>query len=373
MRLDWRGVVGIVITVLLLWGVLRGVDIGQVLTEIQGANFLLLTVAVAIVTGTYLLRALRWRVLLHPIHPGTSFRSRWAAVNIGFMANNLLPARVGEFARAYALARMEPLSIGAAFGSLVVERFLDSLAILGLLFVAMAAPGFPSEPMIGDVSLNGIIGVVTLILGALLVGMVVLLIFPQPFVRFAERLVRFLPRKLRRLVVDSLEAFLDGLKVLRSPRHLPLAILWSVGLWAWHSVGFLVAFWAFGIDVTYDVALFVNAIIGFSVSVPSAPGFFGTFHMGARLGLGVYGIPPGSTLAFAFGFHLGGFIPVTLIGLYYAWKLGFSLQEVETSETRVEEAVERDHPELKGRRGKGNGQRPTRSRSGSPRAGRGDD
>ncbi|MFC1661702.1 lysylphosphatidylglycerol synthase transmembrane domain-containing protein [Gemmatimonadota bacterium] len=353
MKMDWRGVLGIGITVFLLWWVLRGVDVGQVLSEIQGANFLLLGLAVAIVTGTYVLRALRWKVLLHPINSGTSFRSRWAAVNIGFMANNLLPARAGEFARAYALARLEPVSIGAAFGSLVVERFLDSLAILGLLFVAMAAPGFPSEPMVGDVSLNGIISVVTLLLGTLLAGMVVLLIFPQPLVRLAERMVRFLPRKIRRLVVDSLEAFLDGLKVLRSPKYLPLAILWSVGLWAWHSLGFLVAFRAFGIDVGYDVALFVNAIIGFSVSVPSSPGFFGTFHMGARVGLGVYGIPAGSTLAFAFGFHLGGFVPVTLVGLYYVWKLGLSLKEVETSESRVEEAVEREHPELSGSHGGG--------------------
>jgi uncharacterized protein (TIRG00374 family) len=348
MKLDWRAVAGVLLTGFLLWWVLRGVDLGQVWLEVQNADFLLLGLAVAMVTCTNLLRALRWKVLLHPVHPGSSFRSRWAAVNIGFMVNNLLAVRVGEFARVYALARMEPVSMGAAFGSLVVERFLDILAILGLFFLAIAAPGFPAEPSVGALSLAGVVRVVSLLLAGLLGVMVLLLIFPRPLVHFAERIARFLPAKLSRLFVDTLEAFLDGLQVLRSPRLLPLALLWSLGVWTWHSLGFLLALWAFGIQVGYDVALFVNAVVGFMVAFPAAPGFFGTFHAGAKMGLGVFGIPAGPTLAFAFGFHLGGFIPVTLIGLYYAWRLGLSLKEVKGSELRVEEAVEQDHPEIAG-------------------------
>jgi uncharacterized membrane protein YbhN (UPF0104 family) len=142
-----------------------------------------------------------------------------------------------------------------------------------------------------------------------------------------------------------MEAFLEGLRVLQNPRLFALAVLWSLGVWAWHASSFWVAFRAFGIDLGYDSALFVNAIVAFAVGVPAAPGFFGTFHAGARMGLGVYGVPAASTLAFAFGFHLGGFFPITFIGLYYAWKLGFSFREVETAEERVEEAVEEAHPE----------------------------
>ena len=111
---------------------------------------------------------------------------------------------------------------------------------------------------------------------------------------------------------------------------------------------------AYGIHVSYSAALFVNAIVGFAVGVPAAPGFFGTFHAGARMGLSVYGVPPASTLAFAFGFHLGGFFPVTFIGLYYAWRLGLSLKDVEQAEELVEEAVEEAHGEdLRNRPGSG--------------------
>ena len=343
--MSWRAILGLAVTVFLLWWVLRDVELAVLWAEVREADFLLLGLAVAIATLTFFLRALRWKVLLAPIYSGSSLRSRWAAVNIGFMANNLLPARVGEFARAYALSRLEPVSVSGAFGSLVVERVLDGIAIVFFMFVAMAAPGFPWERASQDGPLGAIIRSAVVILGLLLVFMLLLLLFPRPLVRMAERLARFLPKRMARTFVDALEAFLDGLKILRKPRLLALAIVWSLAVWAWQSSAFWVAFRAFGIDVGYDAALFVNAIIGFAVGVPAAPGFFGTFHAGARMGLGVYGVAAAPTLAFAFGFHLGGFIPVTLIGLYYAWKLGFSMTEVGRSEERVEEAVEEAHPE----------------------------
>jgi uncharacterized protein (TIRG00374 family) len=349
-RLDWRGVLGLAVTALLLWWVLRGVDLLMVWTEIQGANFWLLGLAVTIATITFFLRALRWKVILEPIHPGTSLRSRWAAVNIGFMANNLLPARIGEFVRAYALSRFESVPVSGAFASLVVERFFDGLAIVFFMFVAMGSPGFPSELPTGDVSLAGVIRGVMIILGILLAFMVLLLLFPKPVVRLAECFAGFLPEKWGQTLVDALHSFLDGLKVFQSPKLLSLAIAWSMAIWAWQSLAFWVAMRAFGIDVGYDTALFVNATVGFMVGVPAAPGFFGTFHAGARMGLAVYGVAAAPTLAFAFGFHLGGFFPVTFIGLYYAWKLGFSFKELEASEERVEaSAPDLDPPPEVGR------------------------
>jgi uncharacterized protein (TIRG00374 family) len=346
-KFDWRAILGLVVTAFLLWWVLRGVDLVGVWAEVRKANLLLLATAVTIATITFLLRAFRWKVLLAPIYPGTTLRSRFAAVNIGFMANNLLPARIGEFVRAYALSRLEPIPVSGAFASLVVERFLDGLVIVFFMFVAMAAPGFPSELPSTEASLGGVIQGVTVLLGALLASMILLLIFPRPFVRVAERVARFFPEKFARLLVDSLESFLDGLRVFQSPRLLSMAVAWSLVVWAWQSLAFWVALRAFGIDVGYDTALFVNATVAFMVGIPAAPGFFGTFHAGARMGLAVYGVAAAPTLAFAFGFHLGGFFPVTFIGLYYAWKLGFSFKEMGTSEEKVEEAVEEAHPELK--------------------------
>jgi uncharacterized protein (TIRG00374 family) len=354
MKLDWKAVLGITVSVFLLWLVFRGEDPAAILSDVRSADPWLLAAAALTVTLTYPIRALRWKVLLEPVEPGTSFHPRFAAVNIGFMANNLLPARVGEFARAYALSRLTPASASGAFGTLVVERFLDAMVILVLTGLVLVSPGFPrdaagAEGTLGLALRAGAIGVAILILGLL-----VLLIWPRRFVRAAEVVAARLPGSASRLVVDALEAFLEGLGVLQSPRLLAKAVAWTTFLWLWNSFGFWLAFQAFDIQEGFVAAVFVNSAVALFVAVPSAPGFFGTWHLAARVALAdVYGVPVAQALSYAVGFHLAGFFPVTGLGLYYAWRLGLSLKDVGAAEVRVEEAVEAAHPEAVGLHGVG--------------------
>jgi uncharacterized protein (TIRG00374 family) len=332
-KIPRRAILGFGITAVLIWWVFRDTDLPEVWAEIRGANFWLLGLAVAIATGNYLLRSIRWEYLLHPIHPGTSFYSRTASMFIGFMATNLLPARAGELVRPYALSRMEPVPMSAAFGSLVVERFLDALTILSLIFVALAAPGFPDQALVNGVSLEVWIRGAFVFLGGVLLFMVLLLLFPGPLVRFVRRVVGVFPKRVSGFLVDVMEAFLNGLRVFKSPGLLIKAGFWSLLIWLVQSLVFWVGFRAFGIEVGFDVALFVNGIVALAVAAPAAPGFIGTFHAGVVAGLGVYAAPPAASLGLAFGLHLGGFIPVTVIGLFYAWKLGISLGDVSAGES----------------------------------------
>jgi uncharacterized protein (TIRG00374 family) len=344
LRKDWRVLLGFGITAVLLWWVFRGVPLHEVWAEVKGADFLLLGLAVLIGYGNYLLRSVRWGILLRPVCSRTSLRSRFAAMNIGFMATNLIPLRVGEFVRPFALSRMEPVSVSGALGSLVVERFLDSFAIAALLLVALSAPGFPENPVVWGLALGDLIRWFLVLLGALFVFMMLLLAFPGPLVRGAERLARFLPGRAAAFAVEVMEAFLEGLRVLRTPELLVKAIAWSLVIWVVQSLSFWVAFMAFGIQESFDVALFVNGTVALAVAAPAAPGFLGTFEAGVTGGLGVYGVPNASSVALSLGFHLGGFIPVTLVGLYYAWRLGLSLADVGAGDGGVESAVEKIHP-----------------------------
>ncbi len=348
MKLDWRSVLGIAISVVLLWWVFRGEDLGEIAAEIGTANPWLLLAAAFVATFGFLLRAMRWKVLLHPLRPDTTLHSRFASTSIGFMANNVLPARVGEFARAFSLARLEKLSLSGSFASLVVERFLDAVVILALLFLSLASPSFPTEVTIAGQPLGVALRGMMIALGVLLFGIALVLVFPRQVVRVAERVAGLLPRKVGRLVVDVLEAFLDGLGALQDPKLLVQGLTWSFGFWLWHITSFWLAFKAFDIDLDYAAAMFVNGTIAFAVAVPSGPGFFGTFEAGAKIGLvDVFGVPESQTLAFAIGYHMTTFLPITLIGLWYAWRVGFTWKDVGSAEESVEEAVEADHPEIR--------------------------
>lgn len=342
MKLDWRAVLGIAISVLLLWWVLRGVDVQAVWAGIRGMHVGWFTAAIAVTTAGFALRALRWGVLLTPLRAHTSFRSRFAAVTIGFMGNNLLPARAGEFARVFAFSRMEPVTVSGALGSLVVERFLDGVMILTLLAVVLLSPGFPSEVTVGGRPVGDAVGGASLILLGVMTPVLLVLFWPKGVIRMAERLTARIPSPRADAVVKGLEAFLDGLRALRDPRLLLPALAWSLVFWLWHSWSFWLGFRAFGIDADFKAALFLNAVLAFFVAVPSSPGFFGTFHAGAVVGLTVYGVPEDRILSFAFGQHLGGFIPVTLIGLWYTWRLGLTLKQVGHSEEVVEEVVDEE-------------------------------
>jgi len=334
-------VLGVVVSVALLWYAFRGVDIPAVLNELRRADPFLLALSAFVVTVPFAFRAIRWGFLVRPLYRETRFRPRFASTCIGFMANNLLPARVGEFARAYSLTRLEPIRLSGSFGSLVLERMFDAIMVIGLLIVALSWPGFP------DVA-GRHFGRTAMWLAVLLVGGFVLLLFlvtrPESATRLIEALAsRLLPKRVRRRVVDAARAFLDGAAAIRDWRLVLPALAWSAAVWLTAGLATWIAFRAFRIDAPFIAAVFIQSIIALAVSLPSAPGFFGVFQAAARVGLvDVWGIAATPAMAFAVGFHLAGYFPVTFIGLYYLWRLDFSWRDVEQSEEVVETAVEED-------------------------------
>jgi glycosyltransferase 2 family protein len=278
------------------------------------------------------------------------FNARFAAVNIGFMGNNLLPARMGEFLRAYSLSRIAPISVVGTLASLVVERLFDGIMVIGLLFVAMMSPDFPLMVSTQEIAVPGtdqtftIAGLARsmgLVVGVGIVFLFGLVLMPGRAVALAETVVSILPGSMRRPIVSALEAFLRGAAVLRSPKLLARAGVWSVVLWCWNALGFWVAFMAFGIDLPYSAAVFFASAIALAASIPSAPGFVGPWHLMATFVLSrMWGVDLATAGAFAVGFHLAGFVPVTLMGLYYAWRTGLSVKEATESEEAVEDVVE---------------------------------
>lgn len=329
---NWgKALLGIGITLAALWYVLRDVPFREVLDNVSTGNFWMLGASVAVATSGFLIRALRWKILLASVKPDTKLRSRFASVSIGFMANNVLPARVGEVARAYSFSRLEPVSATAAFGTLVVERFMDGVVLLLFLVIPVFTPGFPeADALTQGVGLAMFNFAIALVLGVLAV-LVVMAALPKQFIWMAEKLTGLLPEAFGTKALGALTGLLGAIGIMREPRLLVAGFAWSLFFWTWHGLSFWLGMLAFGIDTGFISAIFTEAVVGFAVAVPSAPGFFGTFHFGASFALTtVYGVPDAQGLAFAFAYHFGGWIPITAIGLYYAWKLGLSVGDVAT-------------------------------------------
>jgi hypothetical protein len=342
MKSSLKAVVGIAATVFFLWLALRNVDWNEVAAHVRDANWLLLAAAVVVSTLGMHIRAMRWKPLLEPVAPGIPFRPRIAGVFIGFGANNVFPARLGEFARTWVLAREARIPLTGAFASLVLERALDGIVMIVFLLVTMSMPGFPAIASGGDTVQTGV-RIVTAITAMMLLVLLLMAFFPRRMTAVAERVAVVLPRAFRRPAVDALHAFINGLHVLRNPRLLAISVAWALFQWLFLAGSFVLAFRAFGIDEPgFLGAVFLQSVIAVAVSLPAGPGFFGPFEAASVWGLGLWGVDASRAASFAIGFHLGGWLTVTLGGMYYAARLNLRWRDLGRAEERVEEAVEHD-------------------------------
>ncbi len=322
---------GLAVTVLLLIWTLRDVRLAVVLGHIRAADPLLLLATVATATLTFPLRAVRWQLILRDVD-GHRFPlvPLWHAVAVGFMANNLLPARAGEVARAYIAGRELPVRFTTALASVGVERVLDGLVMVGLMAVAIAAPAFPREATVFGAPVSRVATGAAVLFGAALLLALVVVHRPAPWLRLLDRVARrVLPERLALRVGRIAEGLVAGLAVLKNPGRFAGVLAWSLVLWLVNAASFALCFKAFALPVPLSGALLLQGIIGFGVAVPASPGFFGVFEAATRVTLGIYGIDATRAVSYAVAYHLTTFVPITLLGL---WSL--SLTHVRIGELR---------------------------------------
>lgn len=337
MKLDWRGALGIVLSIGLLFYALKGIHFYDVWVILRGSHLPLWVAASATATAVFPIRARRWRPILDPVAPHLPFGVLWRPTAIGFMVTNVVPARAGELARAYALTReTSRVSFAAAIASIAVDRLFDGLVVVSMVLVAMAMPAFPRGAQIGRMSaahwaLLGAAGMLLLV--AILYAIV---FFPDWIIRAYELLARRVAPTLEARGRDALHAFAKGLSVLRNPRRFAAILGWAILFWLTNALSFWLGFKALGLPVDYSAALFLQGVIALGVAVPSSPGFVGVFETFAWAGLAVYGITQAQALSWAIAQHIVSFIPITLIGAWYFARLGLHLRDIRAAEAAAE-------------------------------------
>jgi uncharacterized protein (TIRG00374 family) len=331
MRFGWRGALGMLLSVALLWYAFHGIEWAEVGVEIRRANLWLLLLSAVAATGIFPLRARRWRTILDPVEPNLPFGPLWRSTAIGMMVSNIVPARAGELARAYALSReVDRVPFSTAFASLAVDRVFDALIILLLMFGAMLLPSFPvgAASSAARYAVGGVVFVV-----AVIIVLYLIVFFPKQILSLFELLARRVAPAFEERGRAILVSFANGLSVLRSPRRFLAVFWWALLHWLLNALAFWIGFHAVGIRAPFGTALFTQGIIAIGVAIPSSPGFFGVFETAGKFALGIYGIPQTAALTWAMGFHLLSFIPITLIGAYYFARAGLTFSELSAAGT----------------------------------------
>jgi uncharacterized protein (TIRG00374 family) len=270
-----------------------------------------------------------------------SFAGATSATAIGLMANNVLPARVGEFVRAWALGRKERVPVATSFGGLFLERLFDGFAVVGLLYALTWVHEFPDW-------VSTTVQVAFFIFLGALAFLVGLIIHPEMSVRFARAVAgRLSGGRLEEPVERILATLLDGFRLLRNPVLVLVSVILALSQWVLLTGLYWLGLIAFGVidGVGWVGAFFVNCVATLGVAVPSSPGFVGTFEAFIVKALEVFEVDRTRAFTYAIGFHAVSFIPTTLVGFAVFLREGFSWGELERSEEEVEEELEEEFEE----------------------------
>jgi uncharacterized protein (TIRG00374 family) len=297
---------GVAISVVLVAYFFRTVDLHELAAQLSRTRWEWVLVGVVLAALGPWTRGRRWWYLFPP---GSNPPGLVPATMIGYMANNILPLRAGEFVRVYVVARRWGHGFWTTLATLVVERVLDSLVVVLAMAVLVLCVPVPRT-----------IEIVTVIVLVIDVAAVAALCFlvaaPAPSRRIVERLTRRWP-PLQRRVVGILETFVRGLLGVRTRAHFVPLVLWTAIVWILQAVAAWTMFRALHLDLPWLAGWVVLSFVGLGVAIPSAPGYVGVFHAAATIALTMFGVPSTAAFGYALLFHATQIIPVTVVGWAY--------------------------------------------------------
>jgi glycosyltransferase 2 family protein len=380
MKLDKKKILfiaGILISIICSWLFARKIEWAQLSVALKDAEYVYIIPTIILIFVSHYFRAVRWSALFAPIKR-VSVLNLFSATMIGFMANSVLPARIGEIIRPVMVAKKEKVKVTASFATVVMERIFDLLSIIvfaSLLFFFLPAetlqdksvsminhaeastevvkakyvnekPGVPLSVVNeeSEAGASNIIkqlkkwSIVMAFFGILAITSLFLLsLYPRKAGAVFEKLLFFFPHHLRDKLVNLLHSFISGLQVLGNKKHLIWIGILSLIIWLLNAASVYVLCYSFNIGLSFAGACFVIVCLALAVALPQAPGFIGVFHIATQKSLDVFGVGLSSAQSFAIILWALTIIPVAIVGLLFLWREGVSFGEISHYDEKVPE------------------------------------
>lgn len=329
----WQFWLGVLISILFIWLALRGLRLEEFWESVKQANYFWLIPGIAVYFVAVWVRAWRWHYLLGPIKkiPTTTM---FPITTIGYMGNNIYPARAGEVLRAVILKRKEGVSVSASLATIIVERIFDGVVMLAFVFINLRelAKMTGSSGFVGNIQQVAVIGT-----GVFLSALTVFLIaamFPHSTAKVGLWFIyHFLPKRCHERIIRMMNKFLDGLASLRSPFNVLMVFFTSVLIWLLETGKYWFVMHAFNFSVSFFALMLMNGIVNLATTIPSAPGYIGTFDAPGIAVLTAYGVEHSVAAGYTLVLHVALWLPITLLGAYYLAHQGIHWSDSLRAET----------------------------------------
>lgn len=330
----WHIWLGVLISAAFIWLALRGLRLDQFWQVVRSANYWWLIPGIAVYFVAVWARAWRWHYLLRPIK-SVPTNVMFPITTIGYMGNNIWPARAGEVLRAVILKRQQGVSVSASLATIIVERIFDGVVMLGFVFVNLPelAKLTTSSGFVGNIQQVAVIGT-GVFLGALAVFLLAAM-FPSRSSLIGRWFIdRLLPARLRPRTTQLMHRFLDGLASLRSPFSILMVFVTSVVIWLLETGKYWFVMHAFNFSVSFFALMLMNGIVNLATTIPSAPGYIGTFDAPGIAVLVAYGVDQATAAGYTLVLHVALWLPITLVGAYFLTRAGIQWSDTLRVEAR---------------------------------------
>lgn len=323
----WLGLIGS--TLFLGMFVVLFVDFGQLVDVLSSVNYVYVIPSLVFYVLALWFRTVRWRFLLRPVMKGETQRALFPVVVVGYMANNLIPVRIGELVRAYHLSLRERIGVSAGFGTVMLERALDVLALLLLLGVGASVAAVGVGSLLGEFAERVPGGLPVLVIVAispfvavLAVVVYIIAVSPEKNVKLLRVFLKFLPYQIRERIVGILMNLISGLTVVRSPKAFLNVVALSLLVWLCEICMYYLIALGFDIRSSFGSELqFIAAIVVFGSAAnlagvfPSSAGSWGPFDAFGAAALVALGLDSSVAAAYALTVHVVLWAPVTIAGI----------------------------------------------------------
>jgi glycosyltransferase 2 family protein len=317
-----RIVLSIAISAVFLGFAVRKVNWAEAAAALVAVHYIYVLPMFGVTIWTLYIRAQRWKLLLRPV--GTpAMRTLVAATNIGFMANMVLPLRMGEVIRPVLVSRKEGEPLSGILATVVLERIFDMFTILFLFGVSASLVPVSEQVRHWGYYLSA--------LAAVIAAAVALVRWQEGLaLSLLQFVLRPLPATMSGPVDHFFRGFVQALETLQSPLTFLQVLGWSLYLWLVIASIYLLGLLAFDVPAPLLVgSITVSAIVAIAVSVPSAPGYIGAFQLGCTLSLAVFQVSQSHAIAYSIVLHLTQFVAVVAAGLYSLAREGMTMRQLE--------------------------------------------
>jgi len=316
----WQFWLGVVISAVFLYLALRGLELDKAWLAMRTANYWWIIPGVLVYFFGVWARTWRWHYMLRPIK-AVSLVRLFPVVVIGYMGNNVYPARAGELIRAYVLRKKEAVSISASLATIIVERIFDGVIMLLFVFVSLPLTPMPAE-------LRQVVVLFSLLFfGALAVFFVIAASPARSQAVYNWFIARLVPPRFQDLARGLLDRFMDGLHCLRSGRDILMIFVTSLVIWLAETVKYWFVMHSFDFSVPFYVLMLMNGVVNLATTIPSAPGYVGTFDAPGIKVLEQFGVNRAIATSYTLVLHAALWLPITLLGFYYMGRESVSWED----------------------------------------------